>query len=233
VVDHIRSAAWAIEERERRHLQQQGQQDAVPLLTSERIHCTTRLCNELAAELESHKVSFETPGIAEFNRAIDRVRVAAKLNVPFQRFEYFASMISPREQPTKIWNIVFKSVFLPADSRENAAEICMIADDFKIADVLFDGTTHKGRSDSRPCHRLVGPAAECGELADLPSTRTIDNAIRLAPGLPGRAGDTLQDQASGGAAWRGSLSKRDLHFFKELFPLRLRKTNDQPGEARQ
>ena len=31
----------------------------------------------------------------------------------------------------------------------------------------------------------------------------------------------------------GSLSKRDLHFFKELLPLRLRKTNDQPGEARQ
>ena len=31
----------------------------------------------------------------------------------------------------------------------------------------------------------------------------------------------------------GSLSKRHLHFFKELLPLRLRKTNDQPGEARQ
>ena len=33
--------------------------------------------------------------------------------------------------------------------------------------------------------------------------------------------------------WRGSHSKRHLHFFKELLPLRLRKTNDQPSEARQ
>jgi hypothetical protein len=30
----------------------------------------------------------------------------------------------------------------------------------------------------------------------------------------------------------GFLSKRHLHFFKELFLLRLRKTNDQPSEAR-
>jgi hypothetical protein len=33
--------------------------------------------------------------------------------------------------------------------------------------------------------------------------------------------------------WLGSRSKRDLHFFKELIPVRLRKTDDQPGEARQ
>jgi len=59
-----------------------------------------------------------------------------------------------------------------------------------------------------------------------------DNASHLAPGLPGRADDMLQDQASDVAACLGSLSKRDLHFFKELLPLRLWKTNDQPSEAR-
>jgi len=53
-------------------------------------------------------------------------------------------MISLREQPIKIWNIVFMSVFLDADSREDAAENYTIADDFKIAYGLFGGTTHRG-----------------------------------------------------------------------------------------
>jgi hypothetical protein len=73
VVDYIRRGAWAMEEWEQRHLQRQGQQDALPLLTSERIRCTTRLCNELAVELEFHEVSLRTGGIAELYRAIDRV----------------------------------------------------------------------------------------------------------------------------------------------------------------
>jgi hypothetical protein len=34
-----------------------------------------------------------------------------------------------------------------------------------------------------------------------------------------------------GVASRGSHSKRALHFFKELLPLRLWETNDQPREA--
>jgi hypothetical protein len=61
----------------------------------------------------------------------------------------------------------------------------------------------------------------------------IGNAIHLAPELQTKARDKLQDQVSSGAAWHGSLSKRHLHFFEELLPLRLRKTNDQPLEARQ
>jgi hypothetical protein len=74
VVDQIRRDAWAIEESEQHHFYGQGQQGLLPLLTSERIHCTTRLCNELAVELESHDISFGTHGIAELFRAIDRVR---------------------------------------------------------------------------------------------------------------------------------------------------------------
>jgi hypothetical protein len=53
-------------------------------------------------------------------------------------------MISLREQTTKIWNIAFKSAFLGADSREDAAENYPIADDFKIANGILDGTTHSG-----------------------------------------------------------------------------------------
>ena len=79
----------------------------------------------------------------------------------------------------------------------------------------------------------VGSAIECDGLEDPPFARTIGNASHLAPELPGRAGDKLQAQASSVAALHGSLSKRHLDFFKELLPLRLRKTNDQPGEARQ
>jgi hypothetical protein len=102
-----------------------------------------------------------------------------------------------------------------------------------LADGHFDGTMRRGRSDSRPRHRPVGSAAECDGLEDPPSARTIGTAIHLAPGLRGRVGDTRPDQAASAAALQGSVSKRHLHFFQQLLPLRLRKTNDQPGEARQ
>jgi hypothetical protein len=84
----------------------------------------------------------------------------------------------------------------------------------EFVDGLFDGTTRRELSDFRLCRHLAGPEAECDELEDPPSARTIDNAIHLAPGLPGRVGDKLQGQASTVGAWRGSPSKRDLHFFK-------------------
>jgi len=72
-VDHVRGTAWAIEEWEQRHLQRQGPDTVLSLLTAERMHRATQLCNELAAELETCEVSFGTKGIAEFYRAIDRV----------------------------------------------------------------------------------------------------------------------------------------------------------------
>ena len=65
------------------------------------------------------------------------------------------------------------------------------------------------------------------------SSRTIGNASRLAPGLHGRAGDRLQDQASSVAVWIGSQSKDDLNVLEELLPLRLRKAEYQPSESRQ
>ena len=103
--------------------------------------------------------------------------------------------------------------------------------DIRIADGLFDGTTRRGRSDSRQNHRPVGSATEHDGLEVPPCARTIDNATYLAPELPGRACDKLQVQASSEAVLRGFLSKRDLDFFKELFPLRLWKINHQPSEA--
>jgi hypothetical protein len=103
--------------------------------------------------------------------------------------------------------------------------------DFRIADVLLDGTTRRGHSDSRQHHRPVGLVAECDVLEDPPCARTIGNAIHLALGLRGRAADKPLDQASSGAVWHGSPSKRHLDVLKELSNLRLWKTNDQPSEA--
>jgi hypothetical protein len=108
---------------------------------------------------------------------------------------------------------VGRGVFLDADSREDATKIQMIADVFRLADGFLDGTTSRGRSDSRQRHRPLGSAIECDGLEDFPYTHTIGNAIRLAPELRGRAGDTLQGQAASGFVFLGSGSKRHLHFF--------------------
>ncbi|ERR1019366_9319306 len=117
--------------------------------------------------------------------------------------------------------------------REDASKIQTIADDLRFDDGLFDGTVRRGRSDSRLYHRPVGLAIECDELEDPPFAHNIDNAIHLAPGLPSRARDKPRGQASIVVVLRGFSSKRDLDIFEELLPLGLRKTNDQPGEARQ
>jgi hypothetical protein len=100
------------------------------------------------------------------------------------------------------------------------------------ADALFGDSQCKELSNWILRHRLAGSAAECDGLEDFLYNHTIGNAIHLAPKLHGRARDKLQGQALIVAALHGSPSKRHLHFFKELRPLWLRKTNDQPSEAR-
>jgi len=98
---------------------------------------------------------------------------------------------------------------------------------------LLGGNSHKEPLDSLLCHHPSGSATECDGLEDSPFARTIGNAIHLASRLHGKARDKLQDQAAIVAVSNGSPSKRHLHVFKELLPLRLRKTDDQPGEGRQ
>jgi len=98
---------------------------------------------------------------------------------------------------------------------------------------MTGGNRNKAQSSFFPRHRPIGSATECDGLEDFPFARKIGNASRLAPIPRGKAPDRIQDQASNGAAWRGSESKRHLHFFKELFPLSVRKTKDEPSEGRQ
>ena len=94
------------------------------------------------------------------------------------------------------------------------------------AGVLFGDSQYKELSNWIRYHRPAVRAAECDGLEGLPCARTIGNASHLAPGLYGRVGYKLQGQVSSGVPWHGSQSKHHLHFFNELLPLRLRKTND-------
>jgi hypothetical protein len=66
---------------------------------------------------------------------------------------------------------------------------------------LSRGTARKERLDSRPRHRLIGFAAQCGGLEGPRLSRTIGNANRLAVGLPGRAGGRLRRSVSSVAVW--------------------------------
>ena len=102
-----------------------------------------------------------------------------------------------------------------------------------LIDEPLDGNRSRELSDSQLCHPLDGSATECDGLEDFPCAHTIDNANRLVLELLDIAGDKLRVQASSVVALLGSLSSRDLHFFKELLSLRLRQTNDQAREARQ
>jgi hypothetical protein len=112
-------------------------------------------------------------------------------------------------------------------------KIQTVAEHLRIADELFDGMRRRGRSDSQQRQRPVGFVAECGGPEDPPCARTNGNASRLALKLHGRAADKLHGQGASEIALLGSPSKHNLDFFKKLLPLRLRKTNGQPGEARQ
>ena len=115
-----------------------------------------------------------------------------------------------------------------ATSPENSTSLKANA----IADELLGDTSHIESLNSLPYRRLAGCAAECDGLEDPQCAHTAGIASRLSPKLHSKAGDKLQDQASSGVALLGSHSKGHLHFFKELLSLRLRKTNDQPSEAR-
>jgi hypothetical protein len=87
--DCVRRNAWAIEESRQSHSQPQGSQDMLSLLTSERIRCVARLCNELVVELESHEVTFKTEGVADFYRAIDRT------------YQFLENSLMPQEMVTR------------------------------------------------------------------------------------------------------------------------------------
>jgi hypothetical protein len=102
--DSIRRSAWAIEESKHFHSQRHGLPEALSLLRSEQIRCATRLCNELAIELEAEEVTFKTEGIAEFYRAVARVHQCLERFVMSEETGIREKRRSPRvELPKGVW----------------------------------------------------------------------------------------------------------------------------------
>ena len=102
--DSIRRSAWAIEESKQHHSQRHGLPEALSLLWSERIHCATRLCNELIIELEGEEVTFKTEGIAEFYRAVERAHQCLERFVMSEETGIREKRRSPRvELPKGVW----------------------------------------------------------------------------------------------------------------------------------
>jgi hypothetical protein len=62
-VDYIRNTAWAIEQWISLREQHQDPYSILPALAMERVRRATQLAHDLALDLESTEVSFETPGL--------------------------------------------------------------------------------------------------------------------------------------------------------------------------
>jgi len=62
-VDHVRKTAWAVQEWHERQIQRHDPHTVLPLLTSERIRRATQLSNAIIADLATHDVTLETPGV--------------------------------------------------------------------------------------------------------------------------------------------------------------------------
>jgi hypothetical protein len=102
--DSIRRSAWAIEESTLLDSQRHGLPETLSLLTSEQIHCATRLCNELIIELEGEEVTFKTEGIAEFYRAVERAHQCLERLVMPEETGIREKRRSPRvELPKGVW----------------------------------------------------------------------------------------------------------------------------------
>jgi len=102
--DYIRRSAWAIEASLQFHSQRRDPQEALSLLTSERMRCATHLCNELTVELESSEVNFKTEGIADFYRAINRSHQCLERLVMHQGKDTREKRLFPRVELSKgVW----------------------------------------------------------------------------------------------------------------------------------
>jgi len=72
-VDNVRKMAWAVQEWQERESRQQDPRSVLPLLTAERIHRATQLCDAIATAAAGNEIARETVGIEEFLRAVERV----------------------------------------------------------------------------------------------------------------------------------------------------------------
>jgi len=72
-VDNVRKTAWAVQEWQERQLRHHDPHTVLSLLTAERIHRATQLCDAIITDSDAHEVTRETVGINEFFQAVQRV----------------------------------------------------------------------------------------------------------------------------------------------------------------
>lgn len=72
-VDHVRKTAWAVQEWQERQILHHDPHTVLPLLTSERIRRATQLSNAIIADLDTHDVTPETPGVNNLFEATKRM----------------------------------------------------------------------------------------------------------------------------------------------------------------
>jgi len=70
-VNHVRQTSWAVQKWLELRDQKQDPYTALEILVVERIRCATQLNRELANDIESHDIGFETKGIADLSSAIE------------------------------------------------------------------------------------------------------------------------------------------------------------------
>lgn len=72
-VDHVRHTAWALQQWFELQAQRRDAYTVLPQLTADRIRRATQLCNELALDLDTTEVTFETEGLDDLLRAVEGV----------------------------------------------------------------------------------------------------------------------------------------------------------------
>jgi hypothetical protein len=72
-VDFVRKSAWAVYEYQERQVRHKDASTVLSLLTVERVRRGTQLNADIAADFDAHNLTPETPGIADFLRAVEAV----------------------------------------------------------------------------------------------------------------------------------------------------------------
>jgi hypothetical protein len=73
-VDHVRKAAWAVQEWQARQSKSHDTSTVLPLLMFERIRRATQLCKTIMTDLDDGSATSESHGIAELSESIDALR---------------------------------------------------------------------------------------------------------------------------------------------------------------
>jgi hypothetical protein len=72
-LNHVRQTSWAVQKWLELQGQKQDPYSAMEILVAERIRCATQLSRELASDIESQDVSFDTTGVPQLRNELDNL----------------------------------------------------------------------------------------------------------------------------------------------------------------